>query len=91
MTEEINEEFKKVIRDFIGDLKQTFPEYQPLISKWWKDKSKFADIENEEDRNQAFKKAEDNSLKFLFGFCKKKLPPRFFDILYQNEDMFKED
>ena len=91
MAEEINEEFKKVIKDFIGDLKQTFPEYQPLIGKWWKDKSKFSDIENEEDRNKAFKKAEDNSLKFLFGFCKKKLPPRFFDILYQNEDMFKED
>lgn len=91
MAEEINEEFKKVIRDFIGDLIQTFPEYEPLIGKWWKDKSKFAEIENEEERNQAFKKAEDNSLKFLFGFCKKKLPPRFFDILYQNEDMFKED
>ena len=28
---------------------------------------------------------------YLFEFCKKKLPPRFFDILYQNDEIFKED
>ena len=31
------------------------------------------------------------SVTFLFEFCQKKFPPRFFDILYQNADMFKEE
>ena len=91
MEHEKNEEFKKVIRDFVGDLKQTFPEYDPLISKWWKEKSAFVHIENEEERDAAFLKAQESSTKVLFDFCTKKLPPRFFDILYQNDDMFKED
>ena len=90
MADEKTDEFKKVIRDFIGDLKQTFPEYEPLINKWWKDKSLFAHIENEDEREIEYRKAEDKSIKFLSEYCKKKLPPRFFDILYQNDDMFKE-
>lgn len=90
MADEKTDEFKKVIRDFIGDLKQTFPEYEPLINKWWKDKALFAHIENEDERETEYRKAEDKSIKFLSEYCKKKLPPRFFDILYQNDDMFKE-
>ena len=76
------EEFKKVIVDLVNDLKVTFPEYEPLINKWWVDKSKYGDDE------AAF---EQRTLTPIFEFCKKKFPPRFFDILYQNDDMFKED
>jgi hypothetical protein len=76
------EEFKKVIVDLVNDLKVTFPEYEPLINKWWTDKSKYGDDE------AAF---EQGTILPVFEFCKKKFPPRFFDILYQNEDMFKED
>ena len=76
------EEFKKVIVDLVNDLKVTFPEYEPLINKWWKDKSKYGDDE------AAF---DEGTICPAFEFCKKKFPPRFFDILYQNEDMFKED
>ena len=32
----VPEEFIKVLRDFIGDLLVTFPEYKPFIDKWWK-------------------------------------------------------
>ena len=88
---EVPEEFAKVIKDFVGDLKTTFPEYDSLIGKWWKDKSTFAYIENEEERNKAIEKAEATSTKLVFSFCQKKLPPRFFDILYKNEDIFKPD
>ena len=88
---EVPEEFAKVIKDFVGDLKTTFPEYDSLISKWWKDKSVFAYIENEEERNKAIEKSETTSTKLIFSFCQKKLPPRFFDILYKNEDIFKPD
>jgi len=88
---DVPEEFAKVIKDFVGDLKTTFPEYDSLISKWWKDKSVFAYIENEEERNKAIQAAETTSTKLVFTFCQKKLPPRFFDILYKNEDIFKPD
>jgi hypothetical protein len=93
MTEESNlvpEEFTKVIKDFVNDLKITFPEYVPLISKWWKERESFGYIEEEDERNKAYEKSLTKSIKLLFEFCQKKLPPRFFDILYQNEDMFKE-
>lgn len=33
----------------------------------------------------------DEQLETLFTFCSKIYPVRFFDILYQNEDIFKED
>lgn len=91
MSEPIPEEFIKVVRDFVGDLKSTFPEYVPFIDKWWKSKEHFNYIEEEEDRIKVYEKSEKKSAKLLFDFCKKKLPPRFFDILYQNEEMFKEE
>jgi hypothetical protein len=90
-TKVVPEEFTKVLRDFVGDLKITFPEYEPLINKWWKNKEEFNYIEEEVERNAAYEKAEVNSSKIIFEFCQKKFPPRFFDILYQNEEMFKED
>lgn len=91
MTEDkkvIPEEFTKVIKDFVGDLKTTFPEYNPLINKWWKDVSHFNSIEDDIEREQAILKSEQESVSLLFEFCQKKLPPRFFDILYQSTDMF---
>jgi hypothetical protein len=91
MSESVPEEFIKVIRDFVGDLRTTFPEYVPFIDKWWKSKEHFHYIEEEEDRQNAYEKSEKKSAKLLFDFCKKKLPPRFFDILYQNDEMFKEE
>jgi hypothetical protein len=86
----IPEEFSKVIVDFVDDLKITYPEYIPLINKWWKTPSDFNFIENEEERNVAINNSQKENVTFLFDFCKKKLPPRFFDILYQNEDMFND-
>ena len=88
---DIPEEFVKVIKDFVGDIQTTFPEYIQLINKWWYNKENFSYIDNEEERKQAIEKAENTSITFLFSFCKKKFPERFFDILYQNEDIFKEE
>jgi hypothetical protein len=87
----IPEEFSKVIRDFVCDLRITFPEYGGFIDKWWKSRDHFNYIDEEEERNVAYDKAEKQSMHILFNFCRKKLPPRFFDILYQNEEIFKED
>jgi hypothetical protein len=94
MTEEsksIPEEFTKVIKDFVGDIRTTFPEYESFINKWWKTKEHFNYIDEEEERNSVIESSEKKSTKFLFNYCQKKFPPRFFDILYQNSDMFKED
>ena len=87
----IPEEFSKIIKDFIGDIKNTFPEYQPFISKWWKDTDYVSHISDPAEREAEFKKAQENCIKFIFNFILKKYPPRFFDILYQNNDIFKED
>ena len=89
--ENIPGEFTKVIKDFANDLKFTFPEYESFITKWWKEKEHYNHIEDEEERAQVFENSRKKSIKLIFSFCQKKFPPRFFDILYKNEDMFKED
>lgn len=73
----IPDEFSKIIKDFVRDITSTFPEYKTFVDKWWKN-------EDDVEKNK-------NSLKFIFNYCLKKYPPRFFDILYQNNDIFKED
>jgi hypothetical protein len=88
---EIPEEFSKVIRDFVSDIKTTFPEYSPIINKWWKDPSNFDYIEEEEDRIKTIQETEKKSIEILFSFCQKKYPTKFFEILYQNDEIFKED
>lgn len=88
---DLPEEFAKIIKDFILDLQNTFPEMNPLIKKWWKDKSVFDYIEEEEEREKAFQKSQHDSIMFLYKFIQKKMPPRFFDILYKNEEMFQSD
>jgi hypothetical protein len=75
--EVVPDEFVRIIKDFVRDIQITFPEYEPLINKWFKT-SELGDLEN-------------SCVLFLFSFCKKKYAPRFFDILYQNGDIFKED
>ena len=87
----VPDEFIKVIKDFITDIKVTFPEYNPLVDKWWKDKEFFNYIEDETERNNEYEKSKTKSLQILFDFCGKKIPPRFFDILYQNDEIFKEE
>jgi hypothetical protein len=86
----IPEEFSKIIKDFVGDLKITFPEYVTFINKWWYDIESFHYIEDEEERMKMYINSQTKSIQLLFDFCKIKFPPRIFDILYQNEEMFKE-
>jgi hypothetical protein len=87
----IPDEFSKVIKDLIRDIKETFPEVVPLINKWWKESSDFEYIDSEAERTKAFEESQQSSIKFLFSFCQKKFPPRFFEVLYQNDEMFKVD
>ena len=89
--ETVPEEFTKVINDFVKDLRITFPEYETFINKWWRGIEQFNYIDDEEERMRVFEKSQTNSVNILFDFCKKKFPPRFFDVLYQNDDIFKEE
>lgn len=84
-------EFSKILNDFIKDLYTTFPEYIPFIEKWRKPVYSFDYIQNVEERKTAIEKANKTSDEYIFQFCSKKYPPRFFDFLYKNEDIFKED
>ena len=65
---EIPANFHTVVKDFIGDLNATFPEYSFLWKRW------------------AAPTAGD--LIDLFLHFTKVLPERFFDILYQNDEIF---
>ena len=88
---EIPEEFKKVSGDFVADILRTFPEYKPLIQKWWKDESSFSHIVDETERVEEFNKRKEKDIAFLYKFCSKKYPPRFFEILNQSTSIFEED
>ena len=79
---EIPNEFNKIIKDFINDLHTTFSDiitedkYQKLFLF-------IKDVVDEEEYNAYIKE--------LFDYCKNVFPERFFDILYQNNDMFSNE
>lgn len=87
----VPDEFSKIMTDFINDIKNTFPEVEKLIEKWWKPAEYFNYITDEEERQTVMKKSQEDSLLFLFKFCQKKYPPHFFEILYQNNEIFKDE
>lgn len=73
----IPDDFFKIMTDLYADIITTFPEYKDILEETYKDlKSEDKDLE---------------SVKSLHDYCKTKYPERFFDLLYQNEDMFEND
>jgi hypothetical protein len=72
----IPEEFTKIIKEFIHDILNTFPEYQLLIDKWWKK-------ENNEPTQE--------SVEYIFNYCITTYPTRFSEILYQNVELFSNE
>ncbi len=70
----IPEEFCKVMKDFTTDLLTTFPEHSATLHPGLVDI-----IEGRSDTN---------NVHTLFEYVKKTYPKRFFDLLYQNEDIF---
>jgi hypothetical protein len=68
----IKDDFKKIIVDFCNDILTTFPELNDNL-------------------NEDIKMALDGSIESidaLYSHCKQVYPERFFDILYQNQDIF---
>ena len=75
MSDTVPEEFKKVVKDFYRDVLTTFPEC--------KDKLGASEV--------SFLTGESDDALILYSYCKKVYPERFFDILYQNQEIFEEN
>lgn len=72
---EVPKEFNKVIKDLFTDILTTFPEYREIeVHKGLKD----IGLGNEDTEES----------KEIFEYCKKIYPEKFFDILYQNKELF---
>jgi len=78
-------EFYKIMKDFVSDIVITFPEYKPIIEKWWKF-SDFAEIDDAVEREQQKKEKE----LFLYKHSVSVFTERFFDILSKNDTIFEE-
>lgn len=85
---QVPEDFYKIIDDFVTDMITTFPEYEALIRKWWKNKD-YSSIENLEDREKCILSDKYKKSLFVYRHCSKVYPERFFDILYKNADIYK--
>ncbi len=73
-TLEIPAEFLKIMRDFVGDMLTTFPEYSATL-----DANLRAIVEG---------RADDSVTQAVYDHVRGVYPERFFDLLYQNNDIF---
>ena len=80
--------FDNIMSQFIPDLLETFPEYTPLVNKWWKNENNFNDIEDEEERKEVYIHEHKKCLKFIYKYCTSKLTPHTLLILQKDESLF---
>lgn len=76
MSKEFPTEIKKVIKDFITDILNTFPEYNDKLTE-----NELEYLKDEPDISK---------LNIALEYFKSVYPERFFDILYENEELFKD-
>jgi NADP-dependent 3-hydroxy acid dehydrogenase YdfG len=74
--ENIPDEFKSVIVDFIRDIRTTFPEYEEVVQT-------FSEIVSAETIAIT-----PEQCVTLYEYSRDVYPPRFFDLLYKNDKMF---
>jgi len=72
----IPENFSTIIDDFTRDILITFPECSSAIELWW---------------TPTVEEVRLKQITNTFNHCLKVYPERFFDILYKNEDIFKNE
>ena len=77
--ETVPENFKKIITDFVSSFLTTFPEYADGVHSF----TRCATHSNES--------MTDDAVARLLSHCQTVYPERFFDILYQNDDIFSPD
>jgi hypothetical protein len=85
--------FEKIMNDFIMDIDNTFPEYSYLIKKIWvvDYEDEFLHIEDKELKQNIIDDDKKNKLNVLYNHCVKVFPERFFDIIYENKEIFDEN
>ena len=71
------ENFLQIINDMAQDLSNTFPEHSDILSKWTENGFRL-------DSDELSTK----QLTHAYHHCMQIYPERFFDIIYQNEQMF---
>lgn len=82
-------EFSKIIKDLLNDLINTFPDKTENIILKDENMIKLMKYEfSKENSDSEYKKDFITSATVLYNFCKDVYPLRFFDILYQNEEIF---
>ena len=81
----IPENFKKTITDFISSFLTTFPEYADGLRAATKNAGGGGSYAYAHDQ------ITDDVVARLFAHCKTVYPERFFDILYQNDNIFSPD
>ena len=74
----ITSEFKKLIKDFMNDIITTLPEFH---EKFTENELEFLKMTNQSE----------TKLQFVFNYCLEIYPERFFDILYENDEIFIDD
>lgn len=70
-------DFKKIIYDFSQDILKTYPELEGKL--------------NEDICAILNNKCDDEALHRMYHYCEHVYPERFFDILYQNDEIFDDD
>ena len=73
-------DFYKLLKDFMSDLFNTFPEYKSQIG------GEMLSVYESEEFNDDVK----DTVGKIFEYCKHIFPERFFDILYKNENIFND-
>ena len=73
---EVPGEFLKIIKDFYTDMASTFPEYKEQLDPVLQDLAGETGV--------------GENVIALFKYCKKLYPARFFDLLYQNKEIFSD-
>lgn len=76
---EVLPEFIKIIKDLVKDLVRTFPDKIRVDSE----PNLLVLLNDEKDEMELLEK--------IYEFCKEVYPKKFFDILYENEELFEKD
>lgn len=66
-------EFEKIITDFVDDIENSFEEYNDVIKTYY--------VHNEKESKL--------NVQLLFEHVMREFPEKFFDILYQHEELFE--
>jgi hypothetical protein len=74
-----NKKFSKIITDFTTDVLHSFPEFKENLNEHLKN------LIQDTDDNEL------TSTNYLFNYFKSQYPENFFDILYQNKELFEKE